>query len=192
MNLLPVPRVLDLTESLVANRVNTETIDRSLPAEGYELTISDDGVEIVAGDEAGRFYAKCTIAQLARLHNGLLPTGVIRDHPDLPVRGVMLDVSRDKVPTMQTLRDLIDRLASWKVNQVQLYSEHTFAYEHHPEVHAAASPFTAEDIRELDGFCRERHVELVPNQNCLGHMNRWLLHDRYRPLALRPDGFTDE
>ena len=120
-----------------------------------------------------------------------LPIGTIRDHPDLPVRGVMLDVSRDKVPTMDTLRDLIDRLASWKVNQVQLYSEHTFAYRNHPEVHADASPFTPDEIRELDAFCRDRHVELVPNQNCLGHMNRWLQHDRYRPLAIAPDGFVD-
>ncbi len=66
----------------------------------------------------------------------------MRDHPDLPVRGVMLDISRDKVPTMATLEAVIDRLASLKVNQVQLYSEHTFAYRNHPEVHAAASPST--------------------------------------------------
>ena len=31
----------------------------------------------------------------------------------------------------------------------------------------------------------------MPNQNCLGHMNRWLAHDRYRPLAIAPDGFVD-
>ena len=103
----------------------------------------------------------------------------------------MLDVSRDKVPTMTTLTALVDRLASLKVNQVQLYSEHTFAYRDHPEVHAAASPYDAAEIRELDAFCRARHVELVPNQNCLGHMNRWLAHDRYRPLAIAPDGFVD-
>ena len=192
MNLLPNPRVVELTDTLVLNRIKSESIDSSLPAEGYALSISDDGVDIVAGDGAGLFYARCTLAQLARLHDGSLPTGTIRDHPDLPVRGVMLDVSRDKVPTMQTLRDLIDRLASWKINQVQLYCEHTFAYENHPEVHAAASPFTADEICELDEFCRGRHVELVPNQNCLGHMNRWLLHDRYRELAIRPDGFVDE
>jgi hypothetical protein len=192
VNLLPRPRVLELTDLLVSNRIKSQRIDGLLPAEGYQLSINDDGVDVVAGDDAGLFYARCTLAQLARLHDGSLPTGTIRDHPDLPVRGVMLDVSRDKVPTMQTLRDLIDRLASWKVNQVQLYSEHTFAYENHAEVHAAASPFTADEIRELDVFCRERHVELVPNQNCLGHMNRWLLHDRYRELAIRPDGFVDE
>src|SRR5260370_11247177 len=104
--------------------------------------------------DAGLFYAPATLAQLARLNNGSLPAGTISDHPDLAVRGVMLDVSRDKVPTMQTLRDLIDRLASWKVNQVQLYSEHTFAYQDPSDVHAAASPYTAEEIRELHAFCR--------------------------------------
>jgi hexosaminidase len=191
VNLLPRPRLVDVGERRTANRVASERIDTALPAEGYELRIDDDGAHVVAGDEAGLFYAGATLTQLARLFEGSLPIGVVRDHPDLPVRGVMLDVSRDKVPSMQTLRDLIDRLAHWKVNQVQLYSEHTFAYQGHPEVNADASPFTAAEIRELDAFCRERHVELVPNQNCLGHMNRWLQHDRYRSLAIAPDGFVD-
>ena len=31
----------------------------------------------------------------------------------------------------------------------------------------------------------------MPNQNCLGHMNRWLAHERYRPLAIARDGFVD-
>jgi hexosaminidase len=191
VNLLPRPRSIDVGERRTTNRIASERTDPSLLSEGYELRIGDDGVEITAADAAGAFYARATIAQLARIHDGSLPIGTIRDHPDLPVRAVMLDVSRDKVPTMETLRELIDRLASWKINQVQLYSEHTFAYRNHPEVHAVASPFTPDEIRELDAFCRDRFIELVPNQNCLGHMNRWLLHDRYRPLAIAPDGFVD-
>ncbi len=191
MNLLPCPRFVDVGDQLTANRIASERIDPTLPAEGYELRIEEDGAHLVAGDDAGRFYARATLAQLARLSNGSIPIGTIRDHPDLPVRAVMLDVSRDKVPTMQTLRDLIDRLAQWKVNQFQLYSEHTFAYKTTRRCTREASPFTAAEIRELDAFCRERHVELVPNQNCLGHMNRWLKHERYRSLAIEPDGFVD-
>jgi hypothetical protein len=95
------------------------------------------------------------------------------------------------VPTTARLHALIDRLASIKINQLQLYSEHTFAYRNHTEVHGAASPLDADEIRALDAYCRDRHVELVPNQNCLGHMNRWLAHERYRPLAIEPDGFVD-
>ncbi len=191
MILLPVPRSLELTGESVPRRPATRRADPSLPAQGYELHIGPDAVGLAASDEAGFFYGETTLAQLATVGDGALPAGVVRDHPDLPVRGVMLDISRDKVPTTASLHALVDRLASLKVNQLQLYSEHTFAYRNHPEVHAAASPLDAEEIQELDAYCRARHVELVPNQNCLGHMNRWLAHERYRPMAIAPDGFTD-
>ena len=191
MNLVPVPRSLELNDTLVPGRPATHRQAAAMPPQGYELRIGADSVEIAAADDAGFFYGEATLAQLAALHSGALPEGVVRDHPDLLVRGVMLDISRDKVPTTERLHALIERLASLKINQLQLYSEHTFAYRNHPEVHAAASPFDADEIRALDRFCRERHIELVPNQNCLGHMNRWLAHERYRPLAIEPDGFVD-
>lgn len=195
LDLLPVPRHLEVGDGpATPTREPIVTRNQSLPAEGYELHITPDAITIVAADAPGEFYARATLAQLLlQQRAGDAPPAVtIRDWPDLPVRGVMLDVSRDKVPTMGTLYALIDRLASWKVNQVQLYMEHTFAYHDHEDVWRAASPFTPDEIRALDSFCRERHVELVPNQNCLGHMERWLAHDRYRPLAMRPEGFTDD
>ena len=159
-----------------------------LPPQGYRLTVHDDGrVDVEAADDAGQFYAEQTLQQL-----GPSPAPiVIEDWPDIAVRGVMLDVSRDKVPTMATLIGLVDRLAALKINQLQLYIEHTFAYDGHDEVWANASPFTPDEIRELDARCRARHVELVANQNCLGHMERWLRFDRYKPLAIAPDGWID-
>jgi hypothetical protein len=191
VNLLPVPRTVELGGETVPSRAPTRRADSSVPPQGYELHIGPDGIELVAADDAGFFYGEITLTQLATIHAGALPAGVVRDHPDLLVRGVMLDISRDKVPTTDSLRALIDRLASLKVNQLQLYSEHTFAYRNHHDVHAKASPLDAAEIVALDAYCRERHIELVPNQNCLGHMNRWLTHEQYRPLAIEPDGFTD-
>jgi hypothetical protein len=162
-----------------------------LPAQGYRVRIGADGVGVEAADEAGAFYARATLAQLRAVHDGRLPEGTVEDWPDLAVRGVMLDISRDKVPTMATLEALVDRLAGWKINQLQLYTEHTFAYAAHEVVWRDASPLTAEEIRRLDRFCAERHVELVPNQNCLGHWERWLRHEPYRRLALAPDGWDE-
>jgi hexosaminidase len=89
---------------------------------------------------------------------------------------------------METLYGLVDQLAGTKINQFQLYTEHTFAYRNHPVVWEKASPLTGEEILLLDAFCRERFVELVPNQNSFGHMRRWLIHDRYRHLAECPQG----
>jgi len=188
LDLLPRPRRVGLTDRRVPWAEPAAGRDADLPAQGYRLTINDGAVTIDAADAAGEFYARATLAQLRRVHEGMLPVGTVTDWPDLPVRGVMLDISRDKVPTMATLIELVDRLASWKINQIQLYIEHTFAYSGHEDVWRDASPLTADEICALDAVCRERFVELVPNQNCLGHMERWLRHPRYRPLALAPGG----
>src|SRR6185369_4793545 len=101
----------------------------------------------------------------------------------------MLDISRDKVPTMKTLYELVDLLASWKINQLQLYTEHTFAYRNHEDVWKKASPMTAEEIRDLDEYCAERFIDLVPNQNSFGHMERWFEHPEYLQLAEAPNGY---
>ena len=163
--------------------------DRSIPAEGYRLRISGDGIDLVAGDEAGAFYGVATLVQLLSQCGGALPAGEIEDSPDFPSRGVMLDVSRSKVPRLETLFDLVDLLSGWKINHLELYTEHTFAYENHEEAWAEASPMTGEDILRLDAYCRERFVELVPNQNSFGHMHRWLTLPQYNHLAECPEGF---
>ena len=101
----------------------------------------------------------------------------------------MLDISRDKVPTMATLKALVDELARWKINQLQLYMEHTFAYPGHEAVWQQASALTAARSPRARRVCAARHIELVPNQNSFGHMQRWLVHPAYRALAECPEGF---
>lgn len=127
------------------------TLEESLlHAESYRLVIGSAGVTIAGKDAAGAFYGVATLAQLLQMYGTTLPQLVIEDWPDFPARGVMLDISRDKVPTMETLYELVDMLAGWKVNQFQLYIEHTFAYRNHREVWENASPVTAEEILALD------------------------------------------
>jgi hexosaminidase len=164
-----------------------------LESQHYELSVDPDRALLRAGDLAGLHHGACTLAQLLRPaapgDTGLEAPGVqVSDGPDFERRGVMLDVSRDRIPTMDTLLMIIERLAAWKVNELQLYLEHTFAYAGHEEVWRDASAFTAEEIRTLDAFCHERFIELVPNQNSFGHFHRWLTLDRYAPLAELPEG----
>ena len=157
--------------------------------EGYELEITPRCVNISGATEKGVFYGACTLRQLLAQFGFRLPALHIKDRPDFAVRGVMLDVSRDKVPTLDTLLKLVDMLADWKINHVELYTEHTFAYLKHEAVWKDASPVTGEDILLLDRYCRERFIELTPNQNSFGHMHRWLINPEYKHLAESPDGF---
>ena len=162
--------------------------DRDLPAQGYRIAPKRGGVELTAADEAGAFYGLQTLRQLIDPCGPNLPQLTIADWPDLPNRGVHMDVSRNKVMTLETLFAYVDRLASWKVNQLTLYTEHAFAYSKHEKIWAGASPYTPEDMLKLDAYCRERFIELVPNQNSFGHARPWLRHPEYKHLAECPEG----
>lgn len=149
----------------------------------YRLEIRPGLIRISIAGEASLRWALATLVQLLTSGCRRIAAMTIEDWPDFPVRGVMLDVSRDKVPKIAELMRLIDHFADWKINQLQLYMEHVFAYRGHKEVWRDASPFTPSEIRSIDRRCRQLGIELVPNQNSFGHMERWLKHPRYAPLA---------
>ena len=102
----------------------------------------------------------------------------------------MLDVSRCKVPTMETIFELIDLLSLLRFNELQLYIEHTLAFSAHKTVWQNFSPFSGAEIEEIDTYCKDREIELVPNLNSFGHFERWLRHKPYKKVAECPDGFV--
>lgn len=178
---------IEFRSTLRKNMVISFVLDTSIfEKQAYNLKISNDSVLIAGIDRAALHYGKLTLLQLidyALSENKELPCLYIKDWPDFERRGYMLDISRDKVPTMQTLFRLVDILAYLKVNELQLYTEHTYAYKNHKVVWENSSPMTADEIRSLDTYCHERYIDLVPNQNSFGHMENWLKHDEYLDLA---------
>jgi len=188
-----LPRTVSEAEKLLQqNRHDPCRIikDSRLPAEGYHLAIEPSGIHIEVSDATGALYACQTLRQIYAQNPEGLPLLDLTDGPDLKVRGVMLDISRGRVPLLAELLQFIDALHQLRVNQFQLYIEHTFAWPGHEIVWQHASPLTAEEIHTLDQACRERGIELVPNLNTFGHLERWLEHEPYRQLAECPNGWT--
>ncbi|MBU1693855.1 MAG: beta-N-acetylhexosaminidase [Verrucomicrobia bacterium] len=189
MRLLPEPKKLRrLGGVLVLKRPDgTGQVRRDIvpagPPEGYELTIDRSGVRLIGHDAAGLFYGQQTFRQLLRQYGRRLPCLRIEDAPAFRHRGYSLDISRGRVPKLATIKTLVDRLAALKMNQLQLYIEHVFDFGFDPAIGAGADPLTAKEIRELDRFCLDRHVELAPSLACFGHMGRILSLPRYRALA---------
>ena len=151
--------------------------------QGYGLQVSPREVEIIGRSPAGAMYGVLTLCQVALDHGGEWPCMEIDDWPDFVVRGLSYDVSRGKVPTLEALKELVDRLAAYKLNHLQLYIEHTFAFAFDPDIGAGCSPLTADEIRELDDYCASRRVDLVPSLASFGHMGRVLSLPRNRHLA---------
>ncbi len=163
----------------------------SIPAQGYTIRVSSNGIHIEYGDEKGLFYALVTLGKITAQTGDQIPGMKITDWPDMEVRGAMLDISRDKVPTLETLYGIVDFLAMMKYNHLQLYVEgFSFAYPSFRELwEATETPITGEEIMQLDQYCADRFIDLVPNQNSLGHMNAWLATEQFAHLAECPDGY---
>ena len=53
----------------------------------------------------------------------------IFDEPAIKTRGLMLDISRNKVPKVETIKYLIDMMAKLKMNHLELYVE-GFSFEY--------------------------------------------------------------
>ncbi len=158
-------------------------LDKRLPSEGYKLSIKPANIVITHSDNSGILYALATLRQIFD-STDTLNALEIYDHPDFPVRGYMLDISRGKVPTLDTLKKIADDLVMLKMNHLELYIEgFSFAYPSFPKFWENKTPLTPEEIRAFDQYCKERCIDLTPNQNSLGHMADWLKADEYKHLA---------
>jgi hypothetical protein len=199
LNLLPCPRFVKLLPGTLTLRREqalptfTVVCSNSAPnhPEGYAITIDRKGVRIEFREASGLGVAMATMRQLLRQYGRRLPCLKIRDWPDFSRRGVMLDISRGRVPKLETLLELVEHLADFKINEFQLYTEHTFAYRHYPSVWQSWGALTGEEIRKLDARCQQLGIDLVPNQNSFGHLRYFLEHPRLKKLAEVPGPYPD-
>lgn len=155
-----------------------------LPAhpQGYTLIVDSDYVYIASTTERGLFYGYTTWQQLIQQSDRTISSLTIQDWPVLDNRGLMLDISRGRVFTLEYLKDLVLTLSSMKINVLQLYTEHTFAFSFLASVHVGSDPITAEEIRLLDAWCKENYIELQANLQSFGHCYRLLTTKGYRHL----------
>src|SRR5512133_498737 len=164
---------------------------KGLPVQGYNLDIKAGRIIVEYSSSQGLYYAMVSLKILNRNYAGKIPCADIEDYPDLEIRGMMLDISRDKVPTRETLLNIAQLLADLKYNHLELYIEgFSFAYPSFTSLwEGKETPVTGEDIQSIDSFCRANFIDFVPNQNSLGHMQAWLATDQFKELAECPNGY---
>ncbi len=157
-------------------------MDASLRKQQYTLKITQEGACLQALG-----YAVQTLRQILRQYGGLLPCVEIVDEPDLPDRGFYHDATRGRVQTLDNLKRLADTLCFYKMNQLQLYVEHTHLYRNLTELWRDDTPLTAAEILELDQYCYDRGIELVPSIATFGHLYKLLSSRSCEQLCELPD-----
>jgi hypothetical protein len=168
-------------------------IDQSLKDQEYRLEINENEVIISSSSDSGCFYGITTLKQiLKQKENNEIPCLVIEDCPDFLDRGLMLDISRNRVYKVETIYRIIDMLSDLKLNQLQFNVEgNSYYYPSKNKYYKNGNDYlTEDDVRNIDEYCKKNFVHFIPNQNSFGHMCYWLNQREFTHLAECPEGFT--
>lgn len=168
----------------------TDNIDaKENKDQAYKLVITENYIHLEATTATGLFYATQSLKQLYRCHSLkskgdkiILPCMTIIDWPNFKWRGWQDDISRGPIVSMDYLKRLIPTMAEYKVNFFSLYTEHSFKTQCHPDI-APIDAFTADEIKELETFCKPYHIQIIGNQQCFAHFEEILCNPFYEHLA---------
>ena len=168
--------------------------DESLPAEGYELNVDGEGIEVRASQFPGFLYALQSLEQLlpAAVYGTEpapdaaweVPCVKIADAPRFAYRGMHLDVARHFF-SVDEVKRYIDVMAIHKLNTLhwhltddqgwrieikrypKLTTEGAVGNWHDPK--APATFYTQEEIKEIVAYAADRHIMVVPEFDMPGH-----------------------
>ncbi|MDO5422290.1 MAG: glycoside hydrolase family 20 zincin-like fold domain-containing protein [Eubacteriales bacterium] len=150
--------------------------------EAYGLLIDEEGVKMT-GSERSVIWAIQTFLQILEQEGADLPGIAIQDAPVFQNRGFYHDVTRGRVPKLETLKRLADKMSRYKLNQLQLYMEHTYLFRDFSEVWRDDTPLSPEEILELDAYCADRGIELVPSISTCSHLYKVMRTQSYKELC---------
>lgn len=172
-------------EKCIKTKIVKDISAKENKSQAYVIKITPKKIELQATTEQGLFYARQSLNQIIkyqRVTTGKsefeIPCMTITDWPALEYRGWMDDISRGPIPTMDFIKKEIRTLAAYKMNFFQLYTEHVFKLESHPDI-APTDGLTAQEIKELTEYAKQYYVEFMGNQQCFAHAEKTLRIQHY-------------
>lgn len=93
--------------------------------------------------------------------------------------GIMLDASRNAVMNIDTIKDMVRHIAVLGYSSLQLYTEDTMQVEEEEYFGYMRGAYTAEEIKEVDSYCKSFGIELIPCIQTLAHINQITRYERY-------------
>ena len=163
-----------ITIGIISDPSDFPAIDaKALKAKGeqaYAVSVTSDGIQAAANDEAGLFYAMETVSQIFCLSTSV--NGIyILDYPSIKYRGMMYDISRGQMPKPETLKSLAREFASAKGNMFELYLEDMFEWEKYPDI-APPDALSKAECLDLFNYAADYYTEVHPMMQVLGHFER--------------------
>lgn len=129
------------------------------------------------------FFIRGTVLYILAMCLSFASMAQNRMEHDFRVKGFYVDC-RTEVMKMSAVKDLALRLSQKGINTLLIEYEATFPFQRHATL-CNEFAYTESEIKDLINFCSKLNMEVIPLQNCFGHCEYILLHDRY--VHLRED-----
>lgn len=187
-----IEKLCDELSSVTNNRItvtNTKASQNGISVyhgdsgESYSLNVSKVGIIINGTGPAGAFYGIQTLRQMIHEYKTKIPFCNIEDKPYFKMRGFYHDVTRGRVPKLENLHKIVDEMGYYKLNSLQLYIEDAFDFEEYKDIIADDDKLFADEIRELDEYCYNNFIELIPSLSTFGHLYNLLQSEKYKHLC---------
>ena len=101
--------------------------------------------------------------------------------------GVMADVSRNAVLTVEAVKRYLNQMACLGMNLFMLYTEDTFELPEYPAFGYLRGAYTLDEIREIDDYAASLGIEVVPCIQTLAHLDQFLQWRESDALVDQPD-----
>lgn len=98
----------------------------------------------------------------------------IREQAQFDTIGFMLDCSRNAVPKVDSVKELLRYMALMGMNTFMLYTEDTYTVEDEPYFGYMRGRYTPEELQECDAYAAELGIEMIPCIQTLGHLESFL------------------
>lgn len=171
---------------LIENKIVDKLPITTNADQGYTIEVLPQKIILTATTEVGMYYAQLSLQQMIDYYTAelgcTLPCLYIVDYPAMKYRGWMDDISRGPIPTLEFIKREIYTMAQYKMNFFNLYTEHVFKLDNYPDI-APSDGLTAEEIKELEDYAAQYHIEFFGNQQCLAHAEKTLSIPFYQDMA---------
>lgn len=96
--------------------------------------------------------------------------------------GLMLDVARNAVLNIETIKSYIRILALLGYNYLELYVEDVMEVESEPLFGYMRGKYSIQDLKEIDDYANQFGIELIPCIQTLAHLDGLFRHSHYRKI----------
>ena len=96
------------------------------------------------------------------------------ENAQFKMSGAMMDASRNAVMTVDSIKNMLRKMALMGLNVLMVYTEDTYEVEEYPYFGYMRGRYTEEELRDCDQYARLLGIEMIPCIQTLAHLTEAL------------------